>query len=115
MSKDSDKKILRREMLRGSAKVGLALIAAPVLAACSKSPTVLRCDDTVGMKPDDVANRKTLEYVDKSPDATKTCTLCQQFVAPPAANSCGTCKVLKGSVNPAGYCKSFVAKTTTPT
>ena len=43
-------------------------------------------------------------------EAGKTCTNCQQFVPAPAANACGTCKILKGPINPKGYCKSYVAK-----
>lgn len=113
MSASDQKTMLRREMLQGSVKVGLAVFGAGLVAACSKTPAVLRCDDTLGLKPDEVDTRKTLQYADTSPDPAKQCNLCQQFVAPPAANTCGTCKILKGSVHPNGYCKSFVAKTAT--
>jgi hypothetical protein len=53
--------------------------------------------------------RTTLSYLDVSIEPGKSCAACQQFVAG-APGACGTCKVLKGTINPAGYCKSFLAK-----
>jgi hypothetical protein len=106
----NERLIARRELLRKSVLFGLAAAGAGALAACSKSQASLNCDDTVGMNPDDIQNRKTLAYVEKSTDPNKTCTNCQQFVAGPAADKCGTCKVLKGPVNPGGNCKSWLAK-----
>jgi hypothetical protein len=50
--------------------------------------------------------------MDVSLEASKLCSSCQQFVPSAAANTCGTCKILKGPINPKGYCKSFVAKPT---
>jgi hypothetical protein len=57
----------------------------------------------------DAQMRTTLSYLDVSIETGKSCVGCQQFVPGPAG-ACGTCKVLKGSINPAGYCKSFLAK-----
>jgi hypothetical protein len=48
--------------------------------------------------------------LDTAADPIKTCDRCQQFLPPPAAHACGSCKVVKGPVNPKGGCKLFVLK-----
>jgi hypothetical protein len=107
----SDQKIARRELLRGSMTLGLLVLGGTAVAACGKkTPAALDCSDTTGMKPDEISNRTALQYVEKTTDPAKQCQNCQQFVAPPVPGTCGTCKVLKGNVNPGGNCKSWVAK-----
>jgi hypothetical protein len=101
-------KLSRRDVLQQTAVVG-ALAA--LGAACGKERAkALICTDTTGLSPTDVQIRTTLAYVDISTEPGKSCTNCQQFVVAPAARSCGTCKVLKGPINPSGYCKSFAVK-----
>ncbi len=78
-------------------------------AACNK-PAALVCTDTSSLSPADAQVRTALNYVDTSTEAGKTCSGCQQFIPPPGAGACGTCKVVKGPINPGGNCKSFVAK-----
>jgi len=101
----------RRELLQTSAAVSaLTLLGA---AGCSKSaPAAPVCTDTTGLAATDVAIRTSLSYADASPEPGKSCLSCQQFLPAAAAGTCGGCKVLKGPISPAGYCKSFVAKTT---
>lgn len=102
-------KITRREVLTNAAAVGAFAVFGG--AACSKAPAALNCTDVTGLSPADVTVRTSLAYSDVSMEAGKSCTGCQQFNPPPAgANVCGTCKVVKGPINPKGYCKSFVAK-----
>jgi len=102
-------KLSRRELLSNASALGaLAVFGA---TACSKSgPAKLSCADTSSMAPADVSVRTALAYVDVSTEPGKSCNSCQQFVAAAAAGTCGTCKVVKGPINPTGYCKSFVAK-----
>lgn len=104
-------KLSRRHLLQNAAALGsLALFGA---TACSKSqPAAAVCTDTTGLAAADVAIRSSLAYVDVSMEPGKSCLTCQQFIAPPTAGTCGTCKVLKGPINATGYCKSFVPKTT---
>ncbi|MGD0529072.1 MAG: hypothetical protein ABSE49_28295 [Polyangiaceae bacterium] len=78
-------------------------------AACNK-PAALVCTDTSSLSPADAQVRVALNYVDTSVEAGKTCSGCQQFIPAPTAGVCGTCKVVKGPINPGGNCKSFVAK-----
>jgi hypothetical protein len=89
-----DEKLSRRDVLKRSAALGV--LAAVGGVACSKPSA-------------DAQTRVTLAYVDVSLEPGKTCSGCQQFI-PAAPDACGSCKVVKGPINPRGNCKSFVAK-----
>jgi High potential iron-sulfur protein len=103
-----DEKLSRREVLQRSAAFG---VIAAVGVACGKDkPKALSCTDTMSLSSTDAQVRTSLLYVDNSVEAGKSCSGCQQFI-PAAPDACGTCKILKGPINPKGYCKSFVAKT----
>ncbi len=102
-------KLSRRDVLQQGAALGAFVVMGT--AACNK-PAALTCTDTTGLSAPDVQVRTSLAYVDVSTEPGKLCSGCQQFVAPAAAGSCGTCKVVKGPISPNGYCKSFVAKPT---
>jgi hypothetical protein len=104
-----DDKLSRRDVLQQSAALGALVVLGA--AACNK-PKALTCSDTTGLSATDVQIRTSLAYVDTSTEPGKLCSGCQQFVPPAAAGTCGGCKVLKGPINPSGYCKSFVAKAT---
>src|SRR4051794_22421514 len=80
-----EKRIPRRELLQGTLTFGLAAIGASALAvACGKStPKNVSCEDTTGLKPDEIEQRKTLAYTDKSPEPEKNCANCNQYIAPP--------------------------------
>ena len=43
------------------------------------------------------------------PSADKDCANCVQYVEA-APNTCGGCKLVKGPINPKGYCLSWAAK-----
>jgi len=98
--------ITRRHLLKKS----LALGAAAALVACESKPKELHCTNTSSLTDEEVKARQTLEYADKSPDPQKMCDNCQQFILPPSGKGCGTCKVVKGPINPKGHCKSWLAK-----
>ncbi|HTQ02428.1 MAG TPA: hypothetical protein VMI54_01185, partial [Polyangiaceae bacterium] len=84
----------------------LPLVAA--LGACSKT---LRCEDTSSLTPDDAKLRSEIAaYTDVSQDPNKHCSGCMQF-NPGGQDACGTCKVVKGPINPNGSCKLWVKKT----
>lgn len=105
-----DEKMSRRVVLQQSAAVGAFVATGAFAAVACNKPAALTCVDTSGLAPADVQVRTALAYVDTSTEAGKTCSNCQQFIPAPAAGSCGTCKVVKGPVNPGGNCKSYVAK-----
>jgi hypothetical protein len=98
----------RRALLRRSAEAGVAALLGAT--ACGRSePKALSCSDTSALPPLDAQVRVALAYVDVSLEPGKACAGCQQFTPGPA-DACGSCKVLKGPINPTGYCKSFAAK-----
>ena len=102
-------KVSRRVLLQEGAAFGALAVFG--VAACGKSaPAALQCSDTAGLSPGDVQVRTALAYQDVSTTPGKNCSGCAQFIGG-APDACGTCKVVKGPINPNGYCKSFVAKT----
>jgi hypothetical protein len=106
----NERLITRRDILRKSLTLSALAGVAAFGVACKNEPKEIHCDDTTGMAPADIETRKALAYQDKTADPNKMCQNCQQYVAPASAGACGTCKVLKGSVHPNGYCKSWAAK-----
>ena len=104
-----DRKLSRRDVLQRSAAFGtLAAFA----AACGKEqPPALSCTDTTALTPSELMIRTSLAYVDASVQPGKMCANCLQFL-PSTPNACGACKVVKGPINPSGYCRSFAPKLT---
>ncbi|QQR90160.1 MAG: high-potential iron-sulfur protein [Myxococcales bacterium] len=110
----------RRRLLQfGGVAGGSMLLMPSVLSACGKkegsaaapeAPKALDCSSTTGLAPADLATRNALKYVDSSPDAQKNCANCALFVAPTQEGGCGSCQVVKGTINPKGYCNSWAPK-----
>jgi len=99
--------ITRRDALVRVVGLPLAAVVGAELAGCARGP---KCDDTSSLSPDDAKLRTEIAaYVEQAPDQTKRCELCVQFV-PAGKDACGTCKVVKGPINPKGYCKLFQPK-----
>lgn len=99
--------LTRRAALLRVVALPFAAAVGTELAACSKGP---KCDDTSGLSPDDAKIRtEVAAYQEQAPDQTKRCALCLQFNSA-GDKACGTCKVVKGPINPGGYCKLFQAK-----
>lgn len=97
----------RRVALRRMAVLPLVAALPAGLAACNRGP---KCDDTTGLSPEDLKTRtEVAAYEEKSPDITRYCSTCVQF-NPAGSNACGTCKLVKGPINPEGTCKLYVAK-----
>jgi hypothetical protein len=101
-------KLSRREILNSAAT--LSALAVFGAAACGKKAAPLTCTDTSALSPADLSVRTALAYSDLSTEPGKSCQGCVQFIPPAATGTCGSCKVLKGPINPAGNCKSFAAK-----
>ena len=100
-----ESRLSRRSLLvHGASLVGLL-----GATACKNGPS--SCNDVSSLSADQQNTRSTLGYMDASDQPGKNCAKCAQFVAPPKADACGSCKVLPGTVHPNGYCRAFVAKT----
>jgi hypothetical protein len=103
-----DDKISRRDLFHHSAALGV--LAAVGAGACGKPQSAaLSCSDTSGLSAPDVQVRTALVYNDVSVEPGKACSSCQQFLPGPAG-ACGSCKILRGPINPSGSCKAYVAK-----
>ena len=105
-----NEKMSRRVVLQQSVGLGAFMAVGSFAATACNKPPALTCVDTSSLSAADAQVRTALAYVDTSTEAGKTCSNCQQFIPAPAAGSCGTCKVVKGPINPGGNCKSYVAK-----
>ena len=99
----------RRTFLTRAALLGGVAAGASLLAACGKGGGGLQCTDTASLKPDELATRTSLNYVDASADPTKVCSGCALFVAG-AEGACGSCPIVKGPINPNGGCTSWAKK-----
>ncbi len=120
MKKDD---ITRRNFLvRLSAATGLSIGAGAFLSACgggdsgsapeaeapaAAEPVATGCTDVSGLTDAEAQLRTSLQYVDESPDAEKTCENCALFVAAESGESCGTCTLIKGPISAGGYCSSW--------
>ena len=98
----------RRQILERGIRLALVGSTPILLNACSKPE--LHCEDVSALSEDDRALRSQLEYRDLSPYAeTKSCSKCAFYKAG-KKNECGKCTLVKGPINPRGYCNSWSAK-----
>lgn len=108
-------KLNRKDFFKKAALVGISAVSLPAfLESCGggnkKAPVSDPCTDTSGLTAEQLQTRKTFQYLGKSPHKDKYCTLCQFFIPPKGNAHCGTCQVVKGPINPDGYCNSFIKK-----
>ncbi|MBK8170865.1 MAG: high-potential iron-sulfur protein [Sandaracinaceae bacterium] len=105
----ADKLISRRDLLKKSAFWGIAVVVGPALlnGGCGSDAPV--CTDTAGLSQPEIAMRTANAYVDRTPEPAKTCANCNFFESR-GESACGGCKVLKGPIAPAGYCRLWAAK-----
>ena len=114
----SEKDLSRREFLQRTALLGVAIGAAPVLASCATKEAgtgggeggALDCSDVTALTEQEVQTRTGLQYVEASTKADQNCLNCQHYVAPTAEGECGTCALVPGKINSAGWCLSWLAK-----
>lgn len=100
-------KLSRREFIERALALGaVAVGAGVVLQGCSKP---LDCSDTTGLSADDAATRTNNGYVEATTTPGQTCANCQLYTAG-AANACGGCTVVKGPINPSGWCRIWVQR-----
>ena len=62
------------------------------------------CDDLKGVSADEIAKRKKLAYVNKTPIPDNHCSNCALYLPPAKDKPCGGCMLFKGPVRPEGYC-----------
>lgn len=98
----------RREVLGHTVRLAIIGATATLLHACKKPE--LHCEDVSGLSEEDAELRAQLEYQDRSPHGqNKTCSSCAFFKVG-KKDECGLCTLVKGPINPLGYCNSWAAK-----
>ncbi len=100
--------INRRQFLERAAILGASLSAGALLIGCNSGGGALSCTDTAGLDAAQVSLRTNNGYVERSTVASKNCANCSLFTAG-GEGSCGSCSVVPGPINPAGYCNIWVA------
>ncbi|HLG88589.1 MAG TPA: hypothetical protein VKZ79_15485 [Alphaproteobacteria bacterium] len=96
----NDRILTRRGLLACAALTSLW----GMFATISKAAAETVCADPNFGDPE---QKKSLHYVEASADPRKTCEDCMYFQS---QGRCGSCRILSGPVNPAGYCDSWSAK-----
>jgi len=119
-------KMTRKEFCQTLLVMGVATVGGAIVAACGgdgddstqttsrpapakKKPVASNdpCSDTSGLTTAELTMRKdTLKYVATSPDPAKLCDNCK-FWEPVEGKTCGGCTLIKGPINPKGYCSSW--------
>ncbi len=105
----------RRSFLGLGLKITVVGAAAATLQACGQKPaggaaaSAGGCVDLDGLTASEQSLRKSMNYVEKAPDAAKTCSACSFFTA--GEGACGTCEIFTGGpANSGGHCDSWAAK-----
>ncbi len=113
-------KITRKDFLKNIAFSGTILLGGSVLlSACSsnkKEPESSAakvndpCTDVSGLSQADLETRTQFGYKGQTPDPDKFCNNCQHFHPSTGSGPCGTCELVKGPINPNGYCTQWMEK-----
>ena len=67
----------------------------------------LDCSDLSGLQPAESRTRDENEYTQHSRKDDQVCLNCLNFVSAALESSCGTCKTVRGPINPDGWCKQW--------
>lgn len=116
----------RRNLLISTIKGGLALATTSVLSpillsSCkrkekaseainAKEVLASLCPGQESLSEEDKMVRKSLKYVDQTPQADKTCDNCKLYTNPRGDGPCGGCQVVPGPIHPKGYCSAWIRR-----
>jgi hypothetical protein len=67
----------------------------------------LDCSDVSSLQPAEAATRGENEYRQHSEKDDQFCLSCLNFVPSAVETACGTCKTVRGPINPDGWCKQW--------
>jgi hypothetical protein len=67
----------------------------------------LDCSDVSGLQPAEAATRVENQYRQHSEKDDQFCLNCLNFQPPAVETACGTCKTVRGPINPDGWCKQW--------
>ena len=66
--------------------------------------------DVVPGSAAEIVTRTSNEYRQHADRGDQFCLICLNYVPPPSPDRCGTCKTVKGPINPDGWCKQWTAR-----
>jgi len=69
--------------------------------------TGLDCSDVSDLQPAESRTREENEYRQHTGKDYQFCLNCLNFVPATAPSACGTCKTVRGPINPDGWCKQW--------
>ncbi len=69
--------------------------------------SVLDCADVASLQPAEARTREDNQYRQHSDKDEQFCLNCLNYVPPPQEAACGTCKTVRGPINPDGWCKQW--------
>ena len=111
------RKLNRRDFLARAAALGAAATAGGLLVTACQSGgggeeggggNDLDCTDTSGLDDQQIAVRESLNYIEETTTEGQRCDNCALYTAA-GEGECGTCSVVPGPINPAGWCTSWAA------
>lgn len=111
-------KISRKDFLKNVVYSGVLLMGDGILlSACGgqkKQPGNVAndpCTNLTGLSQADLETRTQFNYTGHTPNKDKYCGNCIHFHPPTnGSDPCGTCEIVKGPINPDGYCTQWMAK-----
>lgn len=112
------KKLSRKNFLKNIFFSGTLLLGgSTLLAACGggdNKPENVNvndpCNDVNNLSDAELATRKQFNYTGQTPDKDKFCSNCLHWRPPSGNSACGTCELVKGPINPNGYCDQWMEK-----
>jgi High potential iron-sulfur protein len=109
-TKQMESILSRREWLTRTLQVSVAGTLTVLAAACQKNKASV-CADPANLTDAENSLRESLHFTEESTRSDQTCAKCGFFEGT-GTSACGTCKLLKGPVNPRGRCDSWSAAKT---
>lgn len=120
----NENRLSRRSFLRLTLLGCLSLGGVSFLPSCQKKPEAARqaaaegmakgessagdpCSDISGLTEQEKQTRVANSYVGKSTTEDKECDDCRFYSK---GEPCGTCELVKGPINPGGYCTAWASR-----
>jgi hypothetical protein len=119
-----DEKVSRKDFLKQLGMFGAVSVgASSILSACGgggdqkesgngggmqkEAAADDPCTDLSGLSDQEKQTRDQFQYVGKSPNPDKLCSNCALYTQPEGDSPCGGCTLVKGPINPNGYCTAW--------
>ncbi len=110
--------ISRKDFLKNVLYSGAILMGGgAILSACTTqkkpiSPEAANdpCTNVNNLSQADLETRTQFAYTGHTPNTDKYCSNCLHWRPPAGSGPCGTCELVKGPINPNGYCTQWMQK-----